>query len=152
MDLFFSIYLALMVSYISAIDIRERRIPNSANLLVFVSGLFFWWIENSAMLWVQIGSAFCGFILLWTVRFVHLRLSKRVGLGMGDVKMAGACAAWFHPIHLPIFLLIATSTAIVALLVYAGAAKHDFRTLRFPFGPFLSAGLLCVWFGEVAIR
>jgi leader peptidase (prepilin peptidase)/N-methyltransferase len=67
-----------------------------------------------------------------------------MGLGLGDVKLAAAAAAWFSLWMLPLFLFVASFSALVFLLASsAGGAKS--YTRKIPFGPFLAGALIVTW-------
>ncbi|TCD16668.1 prepilin peptidase [Oricola cellulosilytica] len=139
-----------ILAVIVVVDLRELRIPDLANLALLAGGLVFWWIRDVHSVPLQLAAAAGGFTLFWIVRALHLRLSSRVGLGLGDVKMAGASAAWFHPSLFPVFLLVSSATALCAILILASARRKTIRSYRLPFGPFLAIGLFITWMIEVA--
>lgn len=84
------------------------------------------------------------FFLVGTA-FRHGRGYDGLGLGLGDVKLAGASGFWIGWQGIPLMVLIASLTAliVVAARVLMGA-RIDART-RLPFGPFLCMGTLAAW-------
>ena len=66
---------------------------------------------------------------------------QQTGLGLGDVKMAGAAALWFSPWNLPLFLFVACASALGYIAVRALAKGRLDRAERVAFGPFLGVGL-----------
>ena len=142
--------LAGLLAAISVIDLRQRRVPDAANALLLAGGLTFWWFRDPGALPLQIASAAGTCAFFWIVRALHLHYAKRTGLGLGDVKMAGASATWFHPLLFPVFLLIASATALVAIILVARGGRSNISTYRLPFAPFLSLGLFATWIVEVS--
>jgi leader peptidase (prepilin peptidase) / N-methyltransferase len=140
----FTILLLGLVLTIGVVDMREMRIPDALNGLLLAGGLMFWLSSASGELPSQIGSASALAIILWLVRFSHFKTTGRMGLGLGDVKMAGAGAVWINPLLLPLFVFAASACGLIYVLIIA---KKD-RTDRVPFAPFLSIGLVCCWITE----
>lgn len=144
--------LAAILAAISVIDLRQRRIPNVANAMLVAGGISYWWFHDPGALPLQLASGVAVFAVFWIVRAVHLRSAKRTGLGLGDVKMAGASAVWFHPLLFPAFLLTASTTAIVAVVLATRGNRAEISTYQLPFAPFLSLGLFATWILEVSGR
>jgi leader peptidase (prepilin peptidase)/N-methyltransferase len=95
---------------------------------------------------------------LFVVQFAYARLTRREGLGTGDVLLLGGIGAWLGAIALP-FVLLAGSvlglTYAVGLHVATrGAAVAEGKASRLgllpvPFGPFLViASFVWLLFGE----
>lgn len=138
---------ALLVACTAVIvvtDFRSMIIPDWTNALVFIGGLTYsardgWHGVVSALFFSVVVLAF-----FWSVRRLHLARTGRVGLGMGDVKFAGAAAVWLSPLDFPLFLLGSSLSALLYLSV-AHRRHSDLHSVRVPFGPFLSISLLFVW-------
>jgi len=134
------VILSACVLTICYFDFRWMIIPNWLNLAVAASGILFQYQAGAQdLLFVLIfgGAVFCFFFL---VRFMHTRLRGFVGLGLGDVKMFGAAAIWVSPVLFPLFLLLASSTALLFVLI-AHLTKLTSRT-RLAFGPFIGVSLV----------
>jgi leader peptidase (prepilin peptidase)/N-methyltransferase len=141
-----TIVLPLTVLAIAWTDFRTLTIPNLLTGLLAAGGLAFQLQSSPQTAWVYVASALSVVAGFWMVRAVHARLSGRIGLGLGDVKMAGACALWVEPALLPLLVLVASGSALAYV-----ASRQRIRTavdleVRHPFGPFLGVGLL-VTFG-----
>jgi leader peptidase (prepilin peptidase)/N-methyltransferase len=68
-------------------------------------------------------------------------------LGFGDVKLAAAAGAWTGLDGLPITLLLASGSALLAILVH-GMLRPGERatpTTRIPFGSFLAPAIIVTW-------
>jgi prepilin signal peptidase PulO-like enzyme (type II secretory pathway) len=136
--------LVICFGVICYVDFRWFIIPDSINILILLAGLTFRLQQGSIETFEACAFALLVALLMWTIRQVHLKLTGRVGLGLGDVKLAGAAAVWFSPWMFPIFLFLASSLALVFLLVF-NLAKKDVQTQKIPFGPFLAGSLIVTW-------
>jgi leader peptidase (prepilin peptidase) / N-methyltransferase len=140
-----SIALALALAALSAVDLRDYRLPDVLTLpLVAVGVLASWWL-GLASPWWAIASAVVGFALLAGVALLYSRVRGREGLGLGDAKLFAASGAWLGLEGLPAVLLVACGAAIVALLLMALRSQPLLATTRIPFGPFLAFGTWLVW-------
>ncbi len=137
--------LGIIVLSIALIDLKRMIIPNVLTLLLAVTGLGFQiWSQPRFPSSVLLGALVLAAVF-YAVRALYLQRTGVVGLGLGDVKMAGASALWLHPTNLPIFVFIACACALVSLGVFR---RHDWRYRmcgRLPFGPFLGLALIASW-------
>ncbi len=100
MGVWLAVPLCILVA-LAAHDIRERRLPNELNALLFVSGAVFAITQAGARgAWATLCGALVGLALLgWQ----HAR-----GLmGAGDVKLLAATGAWTGPLGVLLTLLVA---------------------------------------------
>ena len=128
-----------LLAAIAWIDARTQRIPDALNLALGATGLAFVALADPTVLPAQVALAIALAALFWSVRAIHARLTGRIGLGLGDVKFAGAAGCWLAVDQVPLFLLASTGTALVFALplALAGRARQ-----RVPFGPFLCLGVI----------
>ncbi|MBD9597786.1 prepilin peptidase [Ensifer sp. ENS05] len=139
--------LVVCTAVIVVTDFRSMIIPDWINALVLAGGVSYsvresWSAAASALIF---SIAVFGFF--WGVRRFHIARTGRVGLGMGDVKFAGAAAVWLSPLDFPLFLLGASLSALLYFAI-AYRGHPDPHSVRVPFGPFLSISLLAVWHVE----
>lgn len=120
------------------------RIPDKLSVLLLVGGLTFWLSTDAERLPVQMFSGIALASMLLLIRFGHSTLTGRIGLGLGDVKMAGAGAVWINPMLLPFFVFAASSAG----LAHAVFITKSDRGVRLPFAPFLAFGLFSCWMTE----
>ncbi|MCO5159978.1 MAG: A24 family peptidase [Mesorhizobium sp.] len=147
-DLAFAAALLAVLAAITVVDFRRLTIPDGLNAILAALGLGWAWLDAAGPPLAQIVFAAGLFTLFWLMRTVFFAVRKMAGLGLGDVKMAGAAALWFSPWNLPLFLFL---TAISALLYVASRASVTGRldtSARVPFGPFLGFGLFATWLIE----
>lgn len=136
--------LAILIA-ITVIDARSQMIPNELNLALVVTGIGSQWLMVGSFPFIPILTGIGMFGLFWLVRTLHSNARGRVGLGLGDVKMAGAGVVWITPLALPSFLLIASAAGLIYVLaksLWTGKFQLERRT---PFGPFLGLGLFAAW-------
>ena len=107
----FTIILACVLAAISYVDVRSMRVPNMLSALLLVGGLAFWSLSHGGSVIAQFSYGIALAAIMWLIRFGHFRLTGQVGLGLGDVKMAGAGAVWINPLLLPMFIFAATTSA-----------------------------------------
>jgi leader peptidase (prepilin peptidase)/N-methyltransferase len=135
--------LCAILTVISVVDLKTQTIPDSALVLLALAGLGFQWMAASAL--EALISALFYFLIFWLVRKAHYLTTRRTGLGFGDVKMAGAAGLWISIGAAPLFIGIASVTALFsvgAASVVTGAAV---LRQRIPFAPFLALSLLVCW-------
>jgi prepilin signal peptidase PulO-like enzyme (type II secretory pathway) len=146
--LLFGITLTIILGGIVWVDSRKMIIPDVLNGALAGTGLAYQVLASPGAIWFHVATGLAAAAVFWLIRRIHASSTGRVGLGLGDVKMAGASAIWLSPWNLPLFVFVAS----VSALIFA-AGRHLLRkdlsaSLRQPFGPFLSAGLLLTWLGE----
>jgi hypothetical protein len=89
-----SIVLALPLVMLSAVDLRQYRLPDALTLPLIVVGLLLGaWSGVSQVCWSAL-SAGLGFSLLAGIAYVYRRVRGRAGLGLGDAKVLAASGAW----------------------------------------------------------
>jgi leader peptidase (prepilin peptidase)/N-methyltransferase len=131
-------------------DARRYVVPNALSGGAFALGVIHAAAANSdssleAALMALSRAAFAtGLFLL--VRIVYRRFRGRDGLGLGDVKLAGAAGAWLSLTMLPIAIEVA---AVAALAAYVFRQRKRERVLRaagrVPFGAFFAPAIWLGW-------
>ncbi len=160
--------LAATLVFISAVDARLTIIPNQSNLLIAIAGLIVLaltlWLELPDKSFLAHYSWLFGFEdsviarhivgMLFGVAFfgVIVFLSRGRGMGMGDVKLAGALGLLFG---WPDIALVSFVAFILGGIFGILVLMRGTKTLKsaVPFGPFIAAGALGVFFcGEAIMR
>jgi leader peptidase (prepilin peptidase) / N-methyltransferase len=172
----FAIFCALLVA-LAACDAETMQLPDTLTLSLLVLGILYragdgYWGElyrgaayarHSALVLGLRGtiSAVATAAALLLLRRIYSLLRRRQGLGLGDVKLAAAIAAWLGARQMCVvfFLAVVTGalTALVALAVRGrGRSKSESGSegpLAVPFGTFLAiAGIYCAFFGLQTIE
>lgn len=140
-----SFALGLGLAVLTAIDVREYRLPDVLTLPLLALGLLVAWWLDLAPLWWRVLSAVIGYALLAGTAFAYERLRGRPGLGLGDAKLLAAGGAWVGGEGLPTLLLAAAASALGLVAVGRLAGWAATAATRIPFGPFLAVGTWVVW-------
>ena len=119
---------------LTGIDLDSQLLPDAICLPLLWLGL----IANSFAAYTDTGSALwgavAGYLLLWSV-FQGFRLvTGRQGMGYGDFKLLAALGAWTGWQLLPMVILIASMTGLIAALLMIILLSHD-RTAPSPLAP-----------------
>ncbi len=146
--LLFGALLAVLVATIAFVDARKLIIPDALNASLAAGGFAYQSWLASGIAWKAL--AFAGIVVglffaiyMW---FIHVRGVH--GLGLGDVKMAGAASFWFSPWNLSLFLLVTCITALLFVFFQYLRGARLSRSTKLPFGPFLGLGVFVTWFFE----
>jgi leader peptidase (prepilin peptidase)/N-methyltransferase len=134
-------YVALLSAVLITSDLRHRTLPNTWTLSAYPILIVLLMIPTAyASDWWQLGRAILGALVTVLTLYLLAVLSKD-GMGMGDVKLAGALAlvlAWQS--WMSLFLAMAGAfmlSAVFGLILLA--LRRASRRSELPFGPFLIA-------------
>ncbi len=146
--LIFGALLAILVAMITVFDLRHLIIPDSLNISLAIGGFAYQSWLIAAIAWRQVIFAIVVAALFMAVYLWFIRIRGKHGLGLGDVKMAGAASLWFSPWNLSLFLLVTCVTAMIFVFFgYLRGASFN-RSTKVPFGPFLGLGVFVTWLLE----
>ncbi|KJC56713.1 peptidase [Bradyrhizobium sp. LTSPM299] len=145
--------LSLLCGSLALIDLRRGIIPDALNLAVGALGLAKTVIAGGAMAGVETAAeAIVVGAIFWLFRQLYFAVRKIQGLGLGDVKFLAAATPWVGLTGIPVLILIAALSALIAIGGAQLAGQNLTRQTSLPFGPFLALGLLSAvaaqqWFG-----
>ena len=152
--------LALDIVAIAAIDARYFIIPDELTLAALVlgilsAGLEAWPDEWSVVLQTIGASLLRGAVLagcFFALRALYARVRGREGIGLGDVKLAGAAGVWLAWTTIPVAIEIAALAALAVYVVrqFAGGRVMS-ATARMPFGLFLAPSIWLGWVLEMTL-
>lgn len=134
------IYILLPVSiYLTYYDIKYKRVPNIALILLFIASLAFKIILKEPLIpaFISGSGAFLMFLL------IHIFSGKK--LGMGDCKFTALIAFNFSFLFWLQSIIYCSFTALVVTLTLLLLKKIN-RTTKIPFVPFLTAGWILNYF------
>jgi leader peptidase (prepilin peptidase)/N-methyltransferase len=152
--------LAFDVLAIAWIDVHRFIIPDELTLAALVLGLanagLDAWPEGWSAVFSSLGAALLrGAVLagcFFALRALYARLRGREGIGLGDVKLAGAGGVWLAWSTIPVAIEIA---ALAALAVYVvrqlAGGRVMSATARMPFGLFLAPAIWLGWLLEATL-
>jgi leader peptidase (prepilin peptidase)/N-methyltransferase len=139
----FLILLALASLLVAWIDLRRGIIPDWLNLAIGLVGLIRAAVlDGPALALSAAAEGILTGVIVWLLRWLYHRLRRRQGLGFGDVKLLAASAIWVGIAGIPMLLLVASLTALVAAGILHLAGEKMTPQTALPFGPFLALGLL----------
>lgn len=142
-----TILTALMIAG-ADVDARTLLLPDVVTLGATGCGLLAAALLHPDEPWAALGAAagraVATALLLAGLREAHRRLRGHEGLGLGDVKLAAAIGAWLPLAAIPTCFGLATTAALISLLVRRRREALD--ELRLPFGAFLCPALWLVFF------
>ncbi|MCB2211044.1 prepilin peptidase [bacterium] len=123
------------------IDFETKLVPDVLVLTLGVPGLILQFLAGSwsGLLLAVVSSLILGGFFWLTRKLASLWMGEEA-MGMGDVTLALGIGVYLHPLFLPVFLLIASVSVLVAALIWAWARKVSLREVEIPFGPGLALG------------
>lgn len=157
MSVAFGAALFALTLAIAIVDWKQLIIPDWLNAAVLALGLAqAAALADDGLRWSAAAEAFArgatlGAVLL-AVRTIYARARGREGLGLGDVKLAGAGGAWVGWTMLPVVIEIAALSALAVFLIaprLAGRPAH--WNARLPFGSFLAPAIWATWLIETRL-
>lgn len=96
--------------------------------------------------------AFIGYFSLCFVAFIFKRVTKREGMGVGDMELLALIGSFLGPIGVWFSLLIGSLSGLLVGVSYLLIFKKEITT-RIPFGPFLALGAFVYFlFDKVFIK
>jgi leader peptidase (prepilin peptidase)/N-methyltransferase len=149
--LVFFIFTAVLIA-ISFIDLDHQIIPDILSLpgipIFFLAAIFIVRLPwHEALIGLLIGGG-----MLFLIAFVYELLTKREGMGGGDIKllaMIGGFLGWKSLIFVVLFSSLAGAVVGITAMVIK---KQDMK-YAVPFGPFLSlAAVAYIFWGEIFMR
>jgi leader peptidase (prepilin peptidase)/N-methyltransferase len=85
-------------------------------------------------------------LVLVGIRWGYARIRSEEGLGLGDIKLAAAGGAWLALASIPFWLGLASTAALVVVVLARLRGQAIHRTTRIPLGAFLCPALWLVFF------
>jgi len=140
--------LVVGLTIISVIDFRTQTIRDWVVVMLAAAGLGFQAFAPSSL--SALASVAFYFSCFWLIRKAHQLATGRIGLGFGDVKMAGAAGAWITIGAAPLFIGLAALAALLSVTCAAAVGGSAVLKQKIPFGPFLGLSLLVCWILRVS--
>lgn len=130
---------------LAAMDARVMRLDNRLVALVAAGGLATTWFFMRDQLASHLIGGLAGLSLFTGIALAYRYFRHRDGLGLGDAKLFGAAGLWLGWLALVSVLLLATLSALAAVLAAAGLGRKIGGSWALPFGPFIALGFWIVW-------
>jgi leader peptidase (prepilin peptidase)/N-methyltransferase len=135
--MFFSCIFTLGLIAAAMIDLKHMILPDEINLtgiwlglILSIYGIFT--NSNDAII-----GAVTGYFFLWSIFWIFYIITKRNGLGGGDLKLFALFGAWFGWQSLQFIMTLAALGGSLVGIILIKMKKHDFKK-PMPFGPFLA--------------
>ena len=148
--------LALLMLTIAVIDRRSFIIPDALNAAAAGLGIVHAVAQDpDAMTLACSLAAIRGITfasLFMAIRVAYARVRGREGLGLGDIKLAGAAGVWLDWSMMPVAIQIAAFTALAVYGTQQFALGRPIAaTSRLPFGLFFAPAIWICWMIEVTL-
>ncbi len=137
---------------ITFIDLDHQIIPDVLTLpgipIFLLAGIFIMGVPwHEALIGVLAGGG-----VLFAIAFVYEKMTKREGMGGGDIKLLGMIGGFFGWKAL-IFILLMSSLAGAIIGIALMIIKKQDMKYAVPFGPFLAAAAVAyIFWGEEFMR
>jgi leader peptidase (prepilin peptidase)/N-methyltransferase len=142
------IFVVISLVILAWIDLKTFQLPDAITISLSAYGL----IANSlfGLGWTDTSSALIGcmsgYLSLYLINQVYLRIKKIHGVGMGDAKLLAGLGACFGWQSLPYILMIASTTGLLGGYIWLKVHQQN-SSHAFPFGPFIALGgiITLIW-------
>jgi leader peptidase (prepilin peptidase)/N-methyltransferase len=144
LDIVLGLLLATFLVPITLIDLDHRLIPNKLTLPLAVASLAAVVIISPSDTLEYVVSGLGGFLFFFLAALAYPR-----GMGMGDVKLAGAMGLALGRAVAPAILFALVGGVVIGAIVIARKGAREGRKTAVPFGPFLAlGGVIALFAGE----
>jgi leader peptidase (prepilin peptidase)/N-methyltransferase len=142
---------ALMIAG-ADVDARTFLLPDTVTFGATVAGMMAAPLLDPTDPWLAgvsaVARAFGCAAVLALLRSSYARIRQREGLGFGDVKLAAAVGAWLPLDVIPLCFALATSSALVSIVIAYWRGHPIERATRLPFGAFLCPSLWVMFYAS----
>ncbi len=130
---------------LAMVDAFAFRLPDVLTLPLIAAGLAVsWWLPERDILG-HVVATLLALTIFYAIAAAYQRTRGREGLGLGDVKLAGAAGAWLGWQALPYVVLLACAIGFlwvgIAMIRRGRSALNE----RIPFGVALCFAIWIVW-------
>jgi prepilin signal peptidase PulO-like enzyme (type II secretory pathway) len=146
----FALLFAVLTAWVVHSDIRDFLIPDTASAGLAALGLLRAWVfapepERVEAMIAALTCGLCALALMAALQTAYRLWRGHEGLGLGDVKLAGACAVWLDPAAAATTLENAALAGLLILLVggWRRGGLEEGRPL--PFGAVLAPAAFLVF-------
>jgi leader peptidase (prepilin peptidase) / N-methyltransferase len=148
----FGAVLGLLMLAVAIVDARHFIIPNALTIATLALGLLYAALMGGwpGIVAGLLRSAVLAFAFL-VLRAAYQWFRGRTGIGLGDVKLAGAGGIWLGWTMLPVAVEIAALAALAAYTVRWLAGQPVRRLTRVPFGLFFAPAIWLAWLIEATL-
>jgi leader peptidase (prepilin peptidase)/N-methyltransferase len=151
-----SIVLGTLMVAGAEIDARTFLLPDVVTWGAIICGILAAPLLSMTEPWTAVGETIAragcvaGVLALFRGGYAWCRQTE--GLGLGDVKLAGAIGVWLPLEAIPWCFGLATSGALLAVMFARLSGQTVMRTTKIPFGAFLCPALWIVFYADSVTR
>lgn len=129
---------------LALVDRRHHLLPNLLTLPLIAGGLAVAAVVGRELPVRELVGAGAGYAFFWACRRLHWHWRGREGLGLGDAKLLAAGGAWLGWQPLPLVVLLASLSALLATLpaIRRGGERQQ---AEIAFGPHLALAIWALW-------
>lgn len=141
----------ILLNFLAAltwIDIKSYRLPDKLTFPLMAIGLVEGYLSGSII--ARLIAMSLGYMVFVAIEYSFKALRGKDGLGRGDAKLLAAGGAWCGWMGLPLIVLIASGTGLLAALM--PSVRTTVENGRIPFGPFLALGIFMVWASQIYVQ
>ncbi len=129
---------------LALVDRRHHLLPNLLTLPLIAAGLAVAAVVAGGLPLRELIGAGAGYAFFWLCRRLHWHWRGREGLGLGDAKLLAAGGAWLGWEPLPLVVLLASLSALLAALPGAWRGGQHWQA-EIAFGPHLALAIWALW-------
>ncbi len=150
----FCAILAAATLFVAVTDLERFEIPDGASAAILAGGL--WWTLqyfglNEHVLIDMVARVILASGFLLALRTGYRLVRDNEGLGLGDVKLLGAGAAWISWPYIVLMLLVASVSALTLVVLRSLLLREKLQAdIAVPFGAFLAPAIWIAWFVQIA--
>ena len=130
------IVLTWLLIVMAVIDLETMTLPDELTLFTLWGGLIMSTGEWFTTPVLAISGAVVGYLIFWTLNQIYFLITKKQGMGYGDMKLVAALGAWFGLYSLPFIILFASMTGLLIAIMMYLFKKMNFSD-QISFGPYL---------------
>lgn len=130
---------------LAAIDAKWHWLPDRLTILLAVTGLAASFFVDMPDVMSRLIGGIAGFLILFLVAWGYRLLRRREGLGGGDPKLLGAIGCWLGWQVLPLVILGAAMTGLLAAVMMRMRGQALAADTALPFGSFLAVAAFPLW-------
>lgn len=137
--------LAWTLLLLSLVDALAFRLPDVLTLPLLIVGVAVaWWLPDHDVFGHAV-AAFLGAAVFYAISVAYRQTRGQDGLGLGDVKLAGAAGAWLGWQALPYVVLLACAAGFVWVGISMMRRGKEALQERIPFGAALCFAMWIIW-------
>jgi leader peptidase (prepilin peptidase)/N-methyltransferase len=137
---------------LTGLDLEHRWLPDVITLPGMALGLVLSLIFPHLPFWEALAGALAGGGVFYLLGWGYEKLTGKMGMGGGDVKLMALIGAFLGIKSLPFVIIcsaaLGSAVGLAAVLIAGNWRQEGWRTAAIPYGPFLAAAALLYLLGN----